>query len=67
MNQITFPITRIGFVANFSKLDGSEQMEISLVMEQIQLREVLRQVAACVDGKTLAEWIEEDFDWKVYG
>ncbi len=42
-------------------------MEISLVMEQIQLREVLRQVAACVDGKTLAEWIEEDFDWKVYG
>jgi len=67
MSTISFPITRIDSASNFTKLDGSEQMEISLVMEQIQLREVLRQVAACVDGKTLAEWIEEDFDWKVYG
>ena len=67
MSTISFPITRIDSASNVTKLDGSEQMEISLVMEQIQLREVLRQVAACVDGKTLAEWIEEDFDWKVYG
>lgn len=67
MSTISFPITRIDSASNVTKLDGSEQMEISLVMEQIQLREVLRQVAACVDGKTLAGWIEDDFDWKVYG
>lgn len=62
---INFPIERIVYIANFTKLNGRAQMKVSLVLTEDQKREVLKQLGATVSGETLARWIEEDFDWKV--
>ena len=62
---INFPIERVVYIANFTKLNGRAQMEVSLVLTEDQKREVLKQLGASVDGETLARWIAEDLDWHV--
>ncbi len=62
---INFPIERVVYIANFTKLNGRAQMEVSLVLTQDQKREVLKQLGATVSGETLAQWLKEDFDWEV--
>ena len=63
--NLTFRIERVGFVGNFSDLAGTPRLEVSLVLNEDQKREVLKQLGATTSGETLARWIEEDFDWKV--
>ena len=63
--SINFPIERVVYIANFTKLNGRAQMEVSLVLTEDQKREVLKQLGASVDGETLARWIAEDLDWQV--
>ena len=62
---INFPIERVVYIANFTKLNGRAQMEASLVLTEDQKREVLKQLGATVSGETLAQWLKEDFDWEV--
>ena len=62
---INFPIERVVYIANFTKLNGRAQMEVSLVLTQDQKREVLKQLGASVDGETLARWITEDLHMEV--
>ena len=62
---INFPIERVVYIANFTKLNGRAQMEASLVLTEDQKREVLKQLGATVSGETLAQWIKEDFAWEV--
>ena len=62
---INFPIERVVYIANFTKLSGAAQLEVSLVLTQDQKREVLKQLGASVDGETLARWLKEDFAWEV--
>ena len=62
---INFPIERVVYIANFTKLSGAAQLEVSLALTQDQKREVLKQLGASVDGETLAEWLLEDLDWQV--
>ena len=62
---INFPIERVVYIANFTKLNGRAQMEASLVLTEGQKREVLKQLGATVSGETLAEWLKEDFQWSV--
>ena len=62
---INFPIERVVYIANFTKLNGRAQMEVSLVLTEAQKREVLKQLGATVSGETLTEWLKEDFQWDV--
>lgn len=62
---IHFPIERVVYIANFTKLSGEAQLEVSLVLTQDQKREVLKQLGASVDDETLARWIAEDLGWHV--
>ncbi len=62
---INFPIERVVYIANFTKLNGRAQMEVSIVLTQDQKREVLKQLGATVSGETLAQWLKEDFDLEV--
>ena len=62
---INFPIERVVYIANFTKLNGCAQMEASLVLTEGQKREVLKQLGATVSSETLAQWIKEDFAWDV--
>lgn len=62
---INFPIERVVYIANFTKLSGAAQLEVSLVLTQDQKREVLKQLGASVDGETLARWIAEDLHMEV--
>ena len=62
---INFPIERVVYIANFTKLNGRAQMEASLVLTEGQKREVLKQLGATVSSETLAQWIKEDFAWDV--
>lgn len=62
---IHFPIERVVYIANFTKLSGAAQLEVSLVLTQDQKREVLKQIGATVDGETLAKWIEEDLHMEI--
>ena len=62
---INFPIERVVYIANFTKLNGRAQMEVSLVLTEDQKREVLKQLGATVSGETLAKWIKEDLAWEV--
>lgn len=62
---INFPIERVVYIANFTKLNGRAQMEVSLVLTQDQKREVLKQLGASVDGETLARWIAEDLHMEI--
>ena len=62
---INFPIERVVYIANFTKLNGRTQMEASIVLTEDQKREVLKQLGASVDGETLARWIAEDLHMEV--
>ena len=62
---INFPIERVVYIANFTKLNGRAQMEASLVLTEGQKREVLKQLGATVSGETLAGWLLEDLGWQV--
>ena len=62
---INFPIERVVYIANFTKLSGEAQLEVSLVLTQDQKREVLKQLGAAVDGETLARWIAEDLHMEI--
>ena len=62
---INFPIERVVYIANFTKLSGAAQLEVSLVLTQDQKREVLKQLGASVDGETLAHWIAEDLHMEI--
>lgn len=62
---IHFPIERVVYIANFTKLSGEAQLEVSLVLTEGQKREVLKQLGATVSSETLAQWIKEDFAWDV--
>lgn len=62
---IHFPIERVVYIANFTKLSGAAQMEVSIVLTQDQKREVLKQLGASVDGETLARWIAEDLHMEI--
>ena len=62
---INFPIERVVYIANFTKLNGRAQMEVSLVLTEDQKREVLKQLGASVDGETLARWIAEDLHMEI--
>lgn len=62
---INFPIERVVYIANFTKLSGAAQLEVSLVLTQDQKREVLKQLGASVDGETLARWIAEDLHMEI--
>ena len=66
MSQLTFPIERIGMVANFTHVrSGQQQMEVTLHMSQTHIRKLLKEIGANVAGETLAEWLFEDLDWHV--
>ena len=63
--NLTFRIERVGFVGNFSDLAGTPRLEVSLVLNEDQKREVLKQLGATTPGETLADWLLEDLDWQV--
>ena len=66
MSQLTFPIERIGKVANFTHVrSGQQQMEVTLHMSQTHMRTLLNEIASCVTDQTLADWLLEDLDWQV--
>ena len=66
MSQITFPVERIGMVADFTHMrSGQQQMEVSLHMSQAHMRKLLNEIAGCVPDQTLADWLLEDLDWQV--
>ena len=66
MSQITFPVERIGMVANFTHMrSGQAQMEVSLHMTQPHMRKLLNEIAQNVPDQTLANWLLEDLDWQV--
>ena len=62
---INFPIERVVYIANFTKLSGAAQLEVSLVLTQDQKREVLKQLGASVNGETLARWLAEDLHMEI--
>ena len=62
MSALTFPIERIGMVANFTHMrSGQAQMEVSLHMSQTHMRQLLKALGGAVSGETLTEWLKEDF------
>ena len=66
MSAITFPIERIGMVANFTHVrSGQQQMEVTLHMSQTHMRKLLNQIAQNVPSEELADWLFEDLDWQV--
>ena len=65
MSTINFPIERVVYITNYTKLNGRAKMELSLALTEDQKREVLKQLGATVSGETLAQWIKEDLGWQV--
>lgn len=66
MSQITFPVERIGPIANYTHVrSGQQQMEVTAHMSQTHMRKLLNEIGANVAGETLAEWLKEDFGWEV--
>ena len=66
MSQITFPVERIGPIANYTHArSGLPQMEVTLNVSQTHMRKLLNEIAKSVPGETLAEWLREDFQWSV--
>ena len=66
MSQITFPVERIGPIANDTHArSGQQQMEVTLNVSQTHMRKLLNEIAKSVPGETLAEWLKEDFQWSV--
>lgn len=66
MSQITFPVERIGPIANYTHVrSGLPQMEVTLNVSQTHMRKLLKEIGGAVSGETLAEWLKEDFHWEV--
>ena len=66
MSQITFPVERIGPIANYTHVrSGRQQMEVTLNVSQTHMRKLLNEIAKSVPGETLADWLLEDLDWQV--
>ena len=66
MSQITFPVERIGPIANYTHArSGQQQMEVTVSVSQTHMRKLLNEIAGCVPDKTLADWLLEDLDWQV--
>ena len=66
MSQITFPVERVGPIANYTHArSGLPQMEVTLNVSQTHMRKLLNEIAKSVPGETLAEWLLEDLDWQV--
>lgn len=66
MSQITFPVERIGPIANYTHArSGQQQMEVTVNVSQTHMRKLLNEIAKSVSGETLAQWLKEDFDWEV--
>ena len=66
MSQITFPVERIGPIANYTHMrSGQSQLEVTVSVSQTHLRTLLNEIACCVPGETLTEWLKEDFQWDV--
>lgn len=66
MSQITFPVERIGPIANYTHArSGLPQMEVTVSVSQAHMRTLLNEIASSVPGETLADWLLEDLDWQV--
>ena len=66
MSQITFPVERIGPIANYTHVrSGHSQMEVSVNVSQTHMRKLLSEIAKSVPGEELADWLLEDLDWQV--
>ena len=66
MSQITFPVERVGPIANYTHArSGLPQMEVTLNVSQTHMRTMLNEIAKSVPGETLADWLLEDLDWQV--
>ena len=66
MSQITFPVERIGPIANYTHArSGQQQMEVTLNVSQTHMRKLLNEIAKSVPGEELADWLFEDLDWHV--
>lgn len=66
MSQLTFPVERIGPIANYTHVrSGQQQMEVTVHMSQTHMRKLLNEIAKNVSGETLADWLFEDLDWHV--
>lgn len=66
MSQLTFPVERIGPIANYTHArSGLPQMEVTLNVSQTHMRKLLSEIAKNVPGETLADWLLEDLDWQV--
>lgn len=66
MSQLTFPVERIGPIANYTHVrSGQQQMEVTVHMSQTHMRKLLNEIGSGVSGETLAEWLKEDFGWEV--
>lgn len=66
MSQITFPVERIGPIANYTHMrSGHSQMEVTVKVSQTHMRKLLSEIAKSVPGEELADWLLEDLDWQV--
>ena len=66
MSQITFPVERIGPIANYTHArSGLPQLEVTVSVSQTHMRKLLIEIATSVPGETLADWLKEDLDWQV--
>ena len=66
MSQITFPVERIGPIANYTNVhSGQQQMEVTVSVSQAHMRTLLNEIASSVPDQTLANWLLEDLDWQV--
>ena len=66
MSQITFPVERIGPIANYTHVrSGQQQMEVTVNVSQAHMRKLLNEIAKSVPSEELADWLKEDLDWQV--
>ena len=66
MSQLTFPVERIGPIANYTHVrSGLQQMEVTAHMSQTHMRKLLNEIAKNVPSEELADWLLEDLDWHV--
>ena len=66
MSQITFPVERIGPIANYTRVrSGLPRLEVTVNVSQAHMRKLLNEIAKSVPGETLADWLLEDLDWQV--
>ena len=66
MSQITFPVERIGPIANYTHVhSGQQQMEVTVCVSQTHMRKLLSEIAKSVPSEELADWLLEDLDWQV--